>query len=106
MNGHMDKDSILIVSVHAESRGMNPGSDWYLCVSLSNKKVMTEHDTDGFWFAHTRVDTDIFDHEDRLKKLVENLIMEKMTALMENPVIFLGLPKGHGSFRFLVWRRI
>ena len=77
------KNTIFIVSVHAESRGMNPGSNWYLCVSLSDKRVMTETETGGYWFVQTQVDADIFDHEDRLKKLVENLIMEKMTALME-----------------------
>ena len=100
------KETVFIVSIHAESRGMNPGSNWYLCVSLSDKRGTIENDTDGYWFAQTQVDTDIFDHEDRLKKLAENLIMEKMTTLMETPVIFLGLPKGHSSFRFLVWRRI
>ena len=106
MNSHVDKDSIFIVSVHAESRGMNRGSNWYLCVSNADKRVITVTDTDVYWFAGTHVDTDVLDHEDRLKKLVENLIIEKMTTLIENPVILLGLPKGHGSFRFLVWRRI
>ena len=55
------KNTIFIVSVHAESRGMNPGSNWYLCVSLSDKRVMTETETGGYWFVQTQVDADIFD---------------------------------------------
>ena len=105
MKFSIDKNSVFVASVNIESHGTEE-TEWYLCISLTDRMGRIQGDQIEYWLARTKVEKDIFDHEDTLKKLVENLIMEKMTTLMETPVIFLALPNEWSSFRFLVWRRI